>query len=761
MKVFGVSLLIQFLFQICIFSQDKPVERRLYDAEEVEKLKAVYAKDQIDPTANPRSSKRFGSEVKELKHNNRKVLSLKEAILEQSKSLAPSTLKKIQWRTDEELTYVEGNSLKVSCLHEVCEEYGEMFDALKKIIVSKESEEKFKFPNMKWHDEKSFFFKHDSKYYLLKNEGQVSIDHLFSYPEDANNLDFEKSSKKLAFTKESSLYVTSGEGEKVVASSTENGIIFGQAVHRYEFGISKGTFWSAKGDFLAFYKMDERNVTTYPIVNITTKPAEVNPIRYPMAGMQSHQVELGIYNVATDAVVYVQTGKSKDQYLTNVAWGPESKYIYIAIINRDQNKMDLNQYEVSTGKFVKTLFSETHAKYVEPEYPVEFLPGSNNEFIWRSERDGFEHVYHYNTSGKLIKQLTSGNWQVKDVVGFDNTNENLLVVGTDESGLNQYLYKTSLKKGKVTRLSNVDGVHKASLSPNRKYILDTYSSVGTPRVIQVIDWDGVVVKELHKAKNPMSAYYGAQTKLLSVKAKDGTILNGRLVLPFDFKEDRKYPVMVYVYGGPHVQLVQNRWNAGASLWMHYLANQGYLVFTLDSRGSDNRGRDFEQSTFRRLGDLEVDDQLVGVDYLKSLSYVDSTKLGVHGWSYGGYMTSNLMLRTPDVFQVGVAGGPVVDWKYYEIMYTERYMDTPESNPEGYDRANLRNYVTNLKGKLMMIHGAVDDVVVWQHSMAFLKECVEKEVQIDYFLYPEHPHNVRGKDRVHLMTKVIDYFKDNL
>jgi dipeptidyl-peptidase 4 len=311
-------------------------------------------------------------------------------------------------------------------------------------------------------------------------------------------------------------------------------------------------------------------------------------------------------------------------------------------------------------------------------------------------------------------------------------------------------------------LSQGSGTHSAKLSPNGNYIIDTYSSQVTPRKIWVINnKDGKVAQTLLTSKNPVADYALGEVTIFPIKADDGTDLYTRMITPPNFDKNKKYPVVVYVYGGPHLQLVTNSWLGGANLWMQLMAQKGYIVFTLDPRGTSGRGLEFEQETFRQLGTVEIADQLRGVEYLKSLPYVDADRMGIHGWSFGGFMTTSMMLKSPDTFKVGVAGGPVIDWNYYEIMYTERYMDSPEQNPEGYKNANLLNYVKNLKGKLLMIHGTVDDVVVWQHSLAFIKKAVDEGILLDYFVYPGHPHNVIGKDRVHLMRKVTQYLDDNL
>ncbi|AMM52907.1 prolyl tripeptidyl peptidase [Rufibacter sp. DG15C] len=576
----------------------------------------------------------------------------------------------------------------------------------------------------------------------------------------AENVDFAPNKQRSAFTKGNNLFLSQpGTENKQITQDTNEAIVNGQAAHRSEFGITKGIFWSPSGNGLAYYRMDQTMVTDYPLVDISTVPATLNNIKYPMAGGKSHHVTVGVYNVASGKTVFLKTGEPAEQYLTNITWSPDEKHIYVAVVNRAQNQMWLNQYDAVTGAFVKTLFEEKNDKWIEPERGMYFVPGKPDQFVWFSERDGYDHLYLYNTSGKLISQLTQGDFIVKTIVGFNPNGKEVYYTATAESPLERHLYSVELSGGgRIGRMTQGSGVHNVTLSPKADYFIDNYSSPVTPRTIRILDTDkDKVAKTLLTAPDPLKDYALGETTVFPIKAEDGTDLFCRLITPPNFDKSKKYPVVVYVYGGPHAQMITNSWLGGSNLWMQYMAQKGYIVFTLDNRGSADRGRAFEQAIFRNAGVAEVSDQMKGVKYLKSLPYVDQNRLGVHGWSYGGFMTTSLMLKQPGIFKVGVAGGPVIDWSFYEVMYTERYMDTPQENPEGYKNANLLNHVKNLKGKLLMIHGTVDDVVVWQHSQAFLKKAVDEGVLLDYFVYPGHPHNVGGKDRVHLYKKVTEYF----
>lgn len=576
-------------------------------------------------------------------------------------------------------------------------------------------------------------------------------------PDKAANKDYNKTGGNVAYTLNNNLYVN----DHAVTNEPE-GVVCGQSVHRNEFGINKGTFWSPNGDLLAFYRMDESMVAQYPLVDITTRIGELNNIRYPMAGMTSHKVTVGIYDPETQETVYLKAGDPTDRYFTNICWAPDAKSLYLIELNRDQNHAKLCQYHAATGELMATLFEETHSKYVEPQQPIVFLPWDSSKFIYQSQRDGFNHLYLYGTDGKLIRQLTSGNWLVQDLLGFSSNKKELFIASTEYSPLQSNFFKVNIATGKRTSLGVQEGVHYGALSANGSYLIDIYSAPDVSRSINLLTTQNGKSINLLTAESPYKDFIIPSIEVGTIKAADGmTNLYYRLVKPADFDPNKKYPVIVYVYGGPHAQMVTGDWQNGARGWDIYMANKGYIMFTLDNRGSGNRGLEFENITFRHLGIEEGKDQVKGVEFLKSLPYVDGNRVGVHGWSYGGHMTTALMLRYPEIFKVGVAGGPVIDWGYYEVMYGERYMDTPQSNPEGYKQSNLNTFAGNLKGRLMLIHDDHDDTCVPQHTLSFIKACVDARTYPDLFIYPTHKHNVAGRDRVHLYEKITRYFEEHL
>lgn len=605
-------------------------------------------------------------------------------------------------------------------------------------------------------EEKQMLITLPGKYIIYDwKSNKIADKHLL--PQGAANADYHAASNNIAYTVKNNLFVNDSQ-----VTNEPEGIVCGQTVHRNEFGISKGTFWSPKGNLLAFYRMNESMVTPYPLVDISTRIAVLDRIRYPMAGMLSHQVKVGIYNPADKKVIYLNAGDPTDRYFTNISWSPDGKSLYLIELNRDQNHSKLCQYNAETGELTATLIEETHPKYVEPQQPILFLPWDDSLFIYQSQQDGYNHLYLYNTNGKLIKQLTKGDWLVESILGFNSKKKEIIIASTEISPLQSNLFKINIATGKRTLLDKGNGIHKGILAPSGNYLIDRYSAPDIPRNIDIISTHNGKSINLLTAKDPYDGFIIPTIETGTIKAADGkTDLYYRLVKPADFDPDKKYPTIVYVYGGPHAQLVTNDWMYDVRGWDIYMANKGYIMFTLDNRGSSNRGLEFENITFRHLGIEEGKDQVKGIDFLKSLPYVDSNRIGVHGWSFGGHMTTALMLRYPEIFKVGVAGGPVIDWSYYEIMYGERYMDTPQTNPEGYKQCNLKNLAGHLKGHLLIIHDDHDDTCVPQHTLSFMKACVDARTYPDLFIYPGHKHNVAGRDRVHLHEKITRYFEEHL
>ncbi len=681
-------------------------------------------------------------------------------------SLKPQALPQLQWRGNTDfVSYTNGKDKLVQASATDDPQVLLTLEGLNKKLEAY-SLALAMFPEINWHNDSVFtFWMGNSLFsYDLHRAALKDVAHL---EKGAENMDVS-ANLDVVYTVGNNIWVHHNGGNHALSKDGDRQIEYGKATHRWEFGIDKGTFWSPKGGKVAFYRTDHSDVTDYPLTDFTHIPARNHAIKYPMAGQKSHVATLGIYDIISGKTIYVETGQPADQYLTNISWHPDGTRIYIALVNRAQNKMMLNEYSAQNGAFVQTLFEEENEKYVEPEHGLFFVPGKDDQFLWLSERDGYNHLYLYKTNGHLIRQLTQGQWEITDFEGFSGNGTKAFFMATEQSPLERHLYSVNVSglplMGNIKQLTHEDGVHEVILSGRGNQLLDSYSNRIVPFRTQIIQaTNGQTQKRLWEAPNPLKEFEMGNIEIFSLRADDGTKLYSRMITPADFDSSQTYPAIVYVYGGPHIQLIDESWLGDSRdlLFLHYLAHQGYIVFALDNRGSAFRGLEFEQALFRQMGTVELSDQMKGINYLKHLSYVDNDRIGVYGGSYGGFMTLSLMLKQADVFKVGVARGPVTDWKFYEVMYTERYMDTPKENPGGYLEASLLNHAGKLKGKLLIIQGMQDSTVVPQHSMAFVRACVEQHVELDFFPYNRHAHSVRGKDRVDFYQRIAKYFEDNL
>lgn len=687
-------------------------------------------------------------------------LTLEEAVTGQFRQFAPSTMQQLQWIPGGDLySFVKDETLWVGGVKQGATDRKIL--GLPELNALMGNADMKRMPAIQWLTIERFYFEEKNSFWevdmKLKKAQKVS-----SYSAEGANVDFHSASRRTAYTKNNNLFITFNQKEIAVTNEPAY-MVCGQSISRNEYGISKGTFWSTDGAKLAYYMKNESNVTDYPLTDYSVTPAATKMIKYPMAGGKSEVVYVGVYDVATSQTVKLKMGRlpENDQYyMTNLTWAPDGKTIYVAWLNRATTDMRFVAFDATTGMETATLFTEHDDRWVEPLFPAYFVPKSPNLFLWISQRDGFNNLYLYDTKGTLLRQ-SKAKFDITEFLGFDLNGNHAFVMATGSNPTESRGYKVNLSDLTMTEITPIAGTHQIKVSENGVFVIDQFSNLTTPNTINLMTSEGRMVSNLHKATDPYAGKLIGKTELFTIPGPDATELWCRLIKPSNFDASKKYPVLVYVYGGPHAQMNTNSWLGGASLWMNQLAEEGYLIFTLDNRGSANRGKKFQQVVHRQLGTAEMQDQLAGVEWLKKQPFVDASRMAVHGWSFGGFMTTTLMLKSPETFKVGVAGGPVIDWSMYEVMYGERYMDTPQENPQGYQNSNLTNHVKNLKGNLLMIHGMDDDVVVMQHNVNFLKACVDNKVQVDFFAYPGHAHNVRGKDRVHLITKIVDYIKANL
>jgi dipeptidyl-peptidase-4 len=693
--------------------------------------------------------------------NASEKLTLKQAILNY-RDLAPDNLAQLQWINDTDVFSFTQDSLLLQ------QEIGQAPKMVLKLnqLNTSLKETGFRnikrFPKLYWRDQYRFvFWVAESLFSFNSTSDKLKL--INTLPKKSENFDLADKSYTIAFTLENNLFISDETCTQIQITNEKSDIVSGQSVSRNEFGISTGTYWSPEENFLAFYQKDESRVDSYPFVNYDSLPAALEPGKYPMAGQSSEYVKLGVYDLRLKTTVWLETDmpEEPEQYLTGVTWSPDEKYIYIAHISRDQNRLQMIRYKVKTGKRDRIIFTEEDDEYIDPQFGPFFSKSNPDYLLWLSERDGWNHLYHYSSSGELLGQITKGLFDITEFLGYGVDGESVYYVIAGPNPTERHIAKTHIKSGKQEIITTESGTHSAQKARVSDHLLVSFSSIDIPRQITLHDGSKTTLDTLLIAVNPLADFELGETEIHSLTLDDGTKLYYSLIFPPDFDPDKKYPMFVYVYGGPHSQRVRNIWLGRTSLWLQYMATLGYVIFTIDNRGTDYRGLEFEQITHRRLGTIEVQDQISGIEYIKNQNYIDTDRIGVFGWSYGGFMTASLLTRAPHVFKVGVSGAPVIDWRYYEIMYTERYMDNPQINADGYDQSTVLTHLDSLDADLLMIHGTSDNIVMWQHSILFTQKAIKLGKQIDYMIYPGHRHGIRGRDRLHLYKKITDYVNARL
>ncbi len=555
--------------------------------------------------------------------------------------------------------------------------------------------------------------------------------------------------------------VATGKERRITRGGSEevrNGAL--DWVYPEELSITTAYWWSPDSQRIAYLQFTESGVTQYPLVDFTSVTGETEFMRYPKAGGRNPAVSGFAVSLKGGRPQPLATTKD-DAYIPRLDWLPDGKRVAIQKLNRAQNQLDLFFVEAASGKSELVLM-EKDPHWINVGDELYFF-ADGKRFLWGSERDGYRHLYLYDMDGKLVRQVTRGDWEVTNLDGVDEQAGAVYFTATEKSPLERHLYRIELGDATATRITREHGTHSVTLSPDEQHFVDAYSNATTPPRQDVYRADGARAQVLNENRGAELQEYGLQApEFLRVRGADGTELHGMMIKPPKFDKERKYPVLVYLYGGPHGQVVRNQWGGNRFLWHQVMAQKGYIVFSLDNRGMAGRGHAFETPIHKRMGEIELADQLAGVEYLKSLPYVDGSRIGIWGWSYGGYMTLNAMFRAADTFKAGFAGAPVTAWENYDTIYTERYMRMPQENPEGYKESSPRTHAAKLKGKLLIAHGTADDNVHYTNTLQLQKELIKAGKYVEVVAYPERGHGISdAKAQEHLFRRVTQFFLDNL
>lgn len=591
--------------------------------------------------------------------------------------------------------------------------------------------------------------------------GEARAELVLQLPEGAEDATFAPDDQRVAFRLQHELHVLDPRtGLRRLTWDGTADVVYGGAAHRAEFGIQNGLFWSACGRRLLFYREDLRPIASTPLQDLDAETPSPGHGRYPVSGARHSRVTVGVYDAEERSVCWLQHDPDLDQYWTNLTFGPGDTVV-TALVNRGQDHLRLVRFDARTGTQQATLLEERDQHWLEPEHGPYFL--ADGRFLWRSPKDGHHHLYLHDGDGKLLVQVTRGAFDVQELLGPAADGNGIWFHASGEDPRQRHLFHAGLDGKAVKQLTRERGCHACTLSPDGALCLDTWSNLTTQPSLVVLDLASGAAVPLPAVANPLSAFRMPVQRFFQVQVPEGPVLYGHLLLPPNMAEGQRHPVLLYVYGGPHVQLVTDRFLGGASLWLHALAAEGYVVCWLDNRGTPNRGIAFEQAIYRQLGVLEVQDQMRAVEYLKAQPFVDPTRIGVHGWSYGGYLTLRLLLLQPDAFACGISGAPVTDWRLYETGYTERYMDTPAENPQGYAAASCVDpaLVKNLKAELLLVQGSDDRTVLWSHSLRFLRSSVAAGVFPRYMVYPMQQHGLQGPNRSHFLMLCKRFLDERL
>ena len=650
-------------------------------------------------------------------------------------------------------------------------------------LVPKDSEEAIRLGSFTMNDDENMFliptkiesiYRHSFKadYFIWDSEKKV----LNPLSENGKQqlAAFSPASDKIAFVRENNIFITdlvSGKENQITTDGKKNHIINGTCdwVYEEEFGFTKGFYWSPDGARIAYYRFDESRVKEYILTYYGELYPDWETYKYPKAGEDNSLVDIYVYDLETGITTKMDIGEETDQYIPRIKWSNNPKILSIQRLNRLQNHLDILLADASSGNS-QIMYTEDNDYYIDITDNLTFLE-DNKYFLISSEADGYNHIYLYNIDGTLKKQLTEGNWDITNVYGYDDSKKFVYYQSAESSPLDRDIYKVSLK-GKKTKLSMNAGTNSASFSNNFKYYINNYSTIGVPPVytvnmsngkeVRVIEDNAVLREKLAEYKITKPEFFTFSTPEITLPDSSVVELNAWKILPYDFDPAKKYPVLLSIYGGPGSQEVRNSWGGFNYMWFEMLAENGIIVIAVDNRGTGARGEVFKKMTYLELGKYETLDYIETAKYLGSLPYINKDKIGIFGWSYGGFMSSNALFQGAEYFNTAIAVAPVTNWRYYDNIYTERFMRTPQENPDGYDNNSPINHVDKLKGNYLLVHGGADDNVHPQNSKDLFSALVKANKQFDYMLYPNKNHGIYGGNtRYHLFNKMTDFLYEHL
>lgn len=580
--------------------------------------------------------------------------------------------------------------------------------------------------------------------------------------------EFSPDGNKVAFVRENNLFIkdlVSGKESQLTTDGLLNNIINGTTdwVYEEEFGFTKAFFWSPDGNKIAYYRFDESKVKQFDMVLYDSLYPTTYQYKYPKAGEDNSLVSIHVYDLASGITKLMDVGSEKDQYIPRIQWTQDANLLSIQRMNRLQNQLEILISDASNGTS-KVIYKENNKCYIEISDNLSFLKDKKH-FLFTSDQDGYNHIYLYTMEGALVKQITLGKWEVLNIEGVDEKKKLVYYMSNEESPINTALYVVKLDGTGKKKLSIKEGANRVLFSKTFTYFMNEWSDANTPSMASIHKADGSLIKTLvenNNLKTRIKEYNFSPIEFFSFKNSVGIELNGWMIKPANFDSSKKYPVLMYVYGGPGAQTVLNSWGYSNTLWYQMLAQKGYMIVSVDNRGTGGRGDAFKKATYGQLGNLETQDQIDAAKYLGSLSYVDNTRIGIWGWSYGGYMTALCLTKGADYFKTGISVAPVTNWRYYDNIYTERYMGLPQDNAIGYDDNSPVNHVKKLKANFLLVHGTADDNVHFQNSMMLVNSLVNANKQFEQFFYPNKNHGIYGGvTRYHLYNKMTNFIMDNL